>query len=55
MWRRLKNFLDEINSIIKPIVSECDAEGEWYVIEGPEAIARWVSNKDHFEVVSCEL
>lgn len=55
--RTVQNFLDEINSIIEPIKSECScrADGEWFHCEEPFASAEWNWTDDGFKLTGAEV
>lgn len=55
--RVVQDFLDEVNRIIMPIKSECKciAVGNWYITNGPKAIATWEWTNNGFQVVGTEL
>lgn len=54
--RTIQNFLDDVNSILKPIMSECTGltEGNWYIAEMPFAVATWIWTNDGFKVIGTE-
>lgn len=49
----VQEFLDEINMIIQPIMSECEcyALGQWVITDGEFAVATWDWFQDGFKVV----
>ena len=55
--REVQDFLDELNTILKPIMNECEgsAEGNWYIKEYPFAVATWKWTDEGFKVVGTAL
>ncbi len=55
--REVQDFLDELNTILKPVMNECEgsAEGNCYIKEYPFAVATWVWTDDGFKVVGTAL
>ncbi|MGI6671059.1 MAG: hypothetical protein ACOX58_05760 [Christensenellales bacterium] len=55
--RVVQDFLDEINEILKPIINECDgrADGNWYIIKAPFAVATWNWTDEGFKITGIEL
>ena len=55
--RAVQDFLDEINAILKPIMSECDGcgMGNWYIKHPPFAIATWDWTENGFVVAGTEV
>ena len=55
--RVIQDFLDEINRILQPIVSECTgyADGNWYITEEPYAIATWDWTTEGFKITGTAL
>lgn len=51
--RMVQDFLDEINTILEPIKSECDCgcEGSWYIIDAPFAVATWFWTDEGFKIM----
>ena len=52
--RVVKNFLDEVNNILKPVLHECEGSAgdcRWYQTKAPFAVAEWIwSEKDGFVI-----
>lgn len=55
--RVVQDFLDEINTILKPIKSECDGYGlgNWYIKHPPFAIATWDWTNEGFKITGTEV
>ena len=55
--RVVQDFLDEINRIIMPIKNECECMtmGNWYIVDGPKAMATWEWFEEGFRVIGSEL
>lgn len=50
--RDVQDFLDKLNEILKPIMNECECNGEgsWYIKEPPFAVATWDWSEEGFKV-----
>ncbi len=55
--RVIQDFLDEVNHILTPILSECKGEsnGKWYMKKAPFAIAKCEWTDDGFKIIGTEL
>ena len=55
--REIQNFLDDLNSILNPIIHECTGycEGKWYITESPFAVATWEWTDNGFRIIGTEL
>ena len=54
--RAVQDFLDELNGILKPIMSECSGSGvdsKWYIKEAPFAVATWDWTEEGFKITGC--
>ena len=55
--RDIQYFLDEVNAILKPILSECSGSGEggWYISKPPFAYATLEWTDNGFRIIGTEL